>query len=182
MDLRGKIVTLRGIERNDMEFLQEMLNDPDINLTLLNSHFPVSIETQNNWYDNWDQKSELRYIVENKQTNKRIGLVMLTNINWFSRTAEIALKSVYNKDVREKGDMKEALELLLQYAFEEMNMHMLEAKIIDFNFMSVKFADEVGLKKEAVLKDRIFKKGKYRDLMIYSIFQDQYRNSKKNKS
>lgn len=46
MILKGEKVILRAIEREDQEFLKEMINDPELEKLVVGWSFPVSLEMQ----------------------------------------------------------------------------------------------------------------------------------------
>lgn len=65
MILKGEKVILRAIEREDQEFLKEMINDPELEKLVVGWSFPVSLEMQMQWYEK--QKNDLqnlKYIIE----------------------------------------------------------------------------------------------------------------------
>ena len=50
MNIRGKKVVLRAIERQDLELLHKWSNDPEINYMLGGWHFPSSMQDQEKWF------------------------------------------------------------------------------------------------------------------------------------
>ena len=46
MNIKGKIVTLRAVELEDMELLRGMLNDPEMEKAVVGWSFPVSKYSQ----------------------------------------------------------------------------------------------------------------------------------------
>ena len=51
MNINGKVVTLRAIERDDLELMRQMLNDPEIENLVVGWAFPVSKYQQEQWYE-----------------------------------------------------------------------------------------------------------------------------------
>lgn len=173
MNLQGKIVRLRGLEREDMPFLQQMINDEDISYMTIGDWFPVSLEAQEKWFANWDAQKEVRYIIESNKGNK-IGTIMLTDIDWKSRTAGIGIKSVSDIKVRERNDIYEAKMLLLNYAFQTLNLHLIYGHILEYNKLSRKLAVKCGMVEEAVLRERVYKRGTYNNIIVCSITKQEY--------
>ena len=52
MNLKGKKVFLRAIEKEDLEFLREMINDPEMEKNVGGWSFPISKYEQEKWYEN----------------------------------------------------------------------------------------------------------------------------------
>ena len=65
MILKGEKVILRAIEREDQEFLKEMINDPELEKLVVGWSFPVSLEMQMQWYEKQrNDLQNLKYIIE----------------------------------------------------------------------------------------------------------------------
>lgn len=80
MILKGEKVILRAIEREDQEFLKEMINDPELEKLVVGWSFPVSLEMQMQWYEKQrNDLQNLKYIIE--ADGQKIGLAILKNID-----------------------------------------------------------------------------------------------------
>ena len=51
MNIKGKIVTLRQMARDDMQMICDMFNDPELENLVVGWAFPLSIEQQQQWLD-----------------------------------------------------------------------------------------------------------------------------------
>ena len=67
-----------------------------------------------------------------------------------------------------KGIMKEALLTVLNFAFDEMKLHSIEAHINPENTASAKLLQATGFVQEAYFKENFFFKGVFRDTAIFS--------------
>ncbi len=75
MILKGEKVILRAIEREDQEFLKEMINDPELEKLVVGWSFPVSLEMQMQWYEKQrNDLQNLKYIIE--ADGQKIGLAI----------------------------------------------------------------------------------------------------------
>jgi RimJ/RimL family protein N-acetyltransferase len=104
---------------------------------------------------------------------KPIGIVSLHHIEWPSRIALIGLE-IGDKSYWKHGYGSEAAELIVNYGFNELNMHKISAAIFSANLGSQGCAKKIGMKLEARLKDTIFIDGHYYDDLWFSIFQDEW--------
>lgn len=68
-----------------------------------------------------------------------------------------------------KGIITEAIKATLNYGFEIMKLHSVEAVIDPENFASERVLQKTGFVKEAHLKENEFYDGKFLDTVIYSI-------------
>ena len=66
MNIYGKMVSLRAIEKADCRIIQEMFNDPDIEDLVVGWSFPLSLFAQEKWLDNnYNDKRSEKIIKEN---------------------------------------------------------------------------------------------------------------------
>jgi ribosomal-protein-alanine N-acetyltransferase len=70
-----------------------------------------------------------------------------------------------------KGIMKEAILKVLEYGFETMKLHSIEARTNAENKPSGAILEATGFIKEAHLRDEFFFQGKFSDTIIYTRFQ-----------
>lgn len=70
-----------------------------------------------------------------------------------------------------KGIMKEAILKVLEYGFETMKLHSVEARTNAENIPSGAVLEATGFIKEAHLRDEFFFQGKFSDTIIYTRFQ-----------
>ena len=70
-----------------------------------------------------------------------------------------------------KGIMKEALDILVPFAFNEIKLHSIEAHINPGNIASANILTSAGFIREAYFKEDYFFKGKFLDTAIYSRLQ-----------
>ena len=166
-------VILRAIEEKDLIFLQEMLNDPGIEKMTGGSCFPVSYDRQKRWYESYDQQKELRCMIEIKG-GATIGCIMLTNIDWKNRTAELSQKTKATREQRVEHDLWDAMMGFLNYAFNELGLNCIYGTVLEYNLLSRKLAQKCGLKEEGILRERIFKNGKYHNVIANSVIKADF--------
>ena len=174
MNLKGKIVTLRGIEEEDLEMLREIINDPDIENLVVGWSLPVSKLQQKKWYEGaMCNQNNLRLIIETKEDGP-VGLVILVNIDWKNRVGTYGIK-IGNKKFRAKGIGTDATMTLNRYAFDELQLNRIEGDFMDSNEVSKKlYFEKLGWKEEGVKRKAVYKNGQYHDLVFGSILREDY--------
>ncbi|MEO7121047.1 MAG: GNAT family N-acetyltransferase, partial [Ginsengibacter sp.] len=73
-----------------------------------------------------------------------------------------------NPSFWKKGIMKEALDKVIFFGFNNMNLHSIEANINPGNEASAALLESTGFVKEAYFKEDFFFNGTFRDTVIYS--------------
>ena len=72
------------------------------------------------------------------------------------------------------GYMTEALSRVIAHTFETMDINRIEAQHELTNPSSGRVMEKCGMKKEGVLRQRLYNKGKYVDVALYAILHSDY--------
>jgi len=108
-----------------------------------------------------------------KKDGKLIGELKLQNIRWFNRKAELSI--ILKKEEQSRGTGTEIVKKIIEYAFGKMNLHRLEAEVIETNSASIKLIEKFGFKKEGVLREAKFQNGKFIDIYRYGLLRSEYK-------
>ena len=107
-----------------------------------------------------------------------IGELKLKSFRWFNRKAELSIFIL--KEFRNKGFGKEAISTIIKYAFEKLNLHRLEAEVIEYNEGSKKMVEGFGFILEGRLREAKYSNGKYYDILRYGLLKSEF-NKGRNK-
>ena len=116
-----------------------------------------------------NKNERINWAITEKGSIKLIGVIGYVNIKPESLRAEVGY--VLNNDYARKGISYEALQVVLDYGFEVMKLHSVEAIIHAENHASVKLIEKAGFVKEAYFKDYIFHNGRFHDELVYSLIR-----------
>lgn len=172
MYIYGEKVILRAVEESDNSMLLSLINDPDTEMMLGGSSWPVSEAEQLKWFENQERNRDvLRCVVALKENGKPVGTLILSDIDQKNGTAQIHIKM--SKDGgRGKGYGSDSVNTLVSYAFRELRMNCIFANILSYNVASVHLFEKCGFSKDGVLRARVFKGGEFVDVFAYSILKD----------
>ena len=169
----GQSIYLRPLEKEDLKGNYSLwLNDPKINE--LNSHcrFVKTQNELNNYIESVSSsKSELVLAVVYKQNDLHVGNISLQSINWLNRDAEIAF-ILGEVDYWGKGIMYEAGKLLIDHAFEKLNLHRIYCATSINNRGMIKLASKLGMKQEGIRREALFNKRRYFDIVEFGILEN----------
>ena len=70
-----------------------------------------------------------------------------------------------------QGYATEAVQAVMHYGFEVMQLHKIKARHLAINPASWRVMQKAGMQYEATLRDDIFKDGSFHDVMIYGAWQ-----------
>ena len=168
MNIQGKNVVLRAISMKDANLLIELINDAETEKMLGGSSFPVSLEGQEKWIAAHAGRTDvLRCIVALKENEEGIGTVILSDIDTKNGVAQVHIKMDKQRG-RGKGYGSDALNAIANYAFDEMRLNCIYADVLEYNTVSQKLFEKCGFHRDGVLRSRVFKGGRYINVVSYS--------------
>lgn len=176
--LQGKKVFLRPMEEEDLEFYYKGLWDKDMRrLTGTQAVFSkIGIQR---WFEaNSTDNSRIDLLICLQETNESIGDISLLDINHHNRRATVRL-AIFNEANCGNGYGTEALQLLLEYGFDVLNLHRIGLDVYSYNERAIKSYEKVGFKVEGRIRDELFYNGKYHDSIIMGILDSEFRMTKK---
>lgn len=171
-----KDLAFRVIEREDLEILRKLHNDPSTWINLYNIDF-ADEEGQLEWWKNIHRnKNDKRFVIcFAEKPNEIIGRLRIQNINQQHRNCEVGLDIL--PKYRGKGYGKKSYEMVLYFLFNHFNMNMVYLKVADFNPNAKKLYEKVGFKETGRLPEAYYRNGKYWDYIIMSLTKDEYNKS-----
>lgn len=114
-----------------------------------------------------DSNTGITWGISLKNETKLIGTVAFWRTIPEHHRAEIGYMLHY--DYQGQGLMQEAVTAILQYGFNDMKLHSVEAHVNPDNKMSIKLLKKNGFVKEAYFKEDFYFDGKYYDSAVYSL-------------
>lgn len=170
ISLKGKHIYLRALEPEDIEFIHTIENDEsfwDISNTQTPfSRFILKQYLKNSHKDIFEAK-QLRLVISNYD-NEAIGMIDLFDFDFKNSRAGVGIL-VKESSNRNKGMGKEALQLLITYSFQHLNLHQLYCNITEDNKASVSLFTNQGFELVGLKKDWNFAKGNYQNEYLYQL-------------
>ncbi|MDB5203758.1 MAG: family N-acetyltransferase [Ferruginibacter sp.] len=170
-DLSTKRLILRCINRNDAAALLFLRSDPQV-LAYLDKAPMETLEQAEVFIGN---------ILENLQKNDAVFWVIALKENPGLMIGNICywriMKEHYRAEIGymlqpaswNKGIMKEALQEVIRYGFQEMKLHSIEANINPDNVASQILLEKTGFIREGYFRENYYSEGKFTDSAIYSL-------------
>lgn len=79
------------------------------------------------------------------------------------------LDSAYNG----QGIMSEAAKLIVKFAFDEINLHRIEAGVMPHNIGSIRVLEKAGFHKEGIAQKNVKINGKWEDHQVLAVVSDK---------
>jgi diamine N-acetyltransferase len=173
--LKGNNIYIRALEPNDLEFLYAIENDQSI-WEVSNTHTPYSRFLVKQYLENAHQDiyeaKQLRLAICQDQDFPAVGLIDLFDFDPKNNRAGVGIV-IQNQEDRNQKMGSEALDLLIQYAFYNLNLHQLYANIGQENVASMGLFTKFGFQKIGVKKDWTLVNGVYKDEILFQLINNQ---------
>ena len=169
-EIKTERLLLRRVKKNDAAEILKLRSD-EIVMKYIGKEMATSLS---------DALEFIKRIHESLMTNNGIVWALALNENPGKLIGYIGhwrlIKEHYRSEVGymlspeywKKGMMKEALLKVIDYGFNEMQLHSIEAHINPYNLASASILESTGFVKEAYLKENFFFDGIFSDTAIYS--------------
>ncbi|MDD5215930.1 MAG: GNAT family protein [Methylococcales bacterium] len=168
-------IYLREITRADITTTHIWRNDIDVVEGLSSTYRYVNFETEEQWFSNYqnNRSTQVRLAIVNKSDDVLIGMVSLVNIDFLSKTSELALQ-IGNKNFWGQGIGKFAIQAAIEHGFNNLNLNRIYLYVLTENNRAQAVYRSIGFKEEGILRQAIFKSGEYKDLILMSIIRNEY--------
>ena len=118
---------------------------------------------------NTDRQLLVLAIVERK-SNIHIGNISLSNIDFINSSCSFNI--IVGEDSSwSKGIGYAAGKLLINHAFNELNLRRVELGTLSNNIAMQKLAEKLGFTEEGIKRKSIYKNGQYLDMRIYGLLK-----------
>jgi RimJ/RimL family protein N-acetyltransferase len=174
--MKGKDVYLRIIEESDIPTTSKWINDYEISDIM--GYLPVkSLAEQLNWFkSNLGNNSKYIFAICTNN-NEHIGNIGLGNIDYVNRHCMFNI-FISNGVNRSKGIGTQSTQLLLEFAFNRLNMNKVYLRTSERFIEANKMYLKLGFKKEGVLREHYYTNGKYEDKIMYSLLKSEFDEKK----
>ncbi|CAK0768165.1 N-acetyltransferase domain-containing protein [Gammaproteobacteria bacterium] len=165
---------LRGLTRADLPALLNWTSDREVTHYLYRGAFPAHLEALERAYEMMSNSStEEEVAVCSREGEIFIGIGGLHGINSIARSAELRV-FIGDKHWWNRGCGTEATQLLLAWAFEILNLHKVWLGVNAAQSNAVRVYEKVGFVQEGVLRDEVWRNGRYYDAVRMSLLAMEY--------
>ena len=163
---------LRELRREDAEAVFRIFSDSEVvkysDMDVFTSleQAQLLIEKQRHRFE---QKERFRWGIALKDSDTLIGTGGYVAWNRIWSNAELGYDLA--RPYWGQGIMTEAVMAMIQFGFEHMGLHRIEAEVMPENRASVQLLRKLDFQEEGVLHERSFWKGGFHDLSIFALLK-----------
>lgn len=175
-------VYFRAFEEEDVELIYKWMNDDDLKKMSIGLNRRMCKEETLDWV-----KARMRHnnyqvfwAICVKDTDKMIGYACLTDIHYINRSANFSGIVIGDKDYQDGMAWIETYLFIYEYVFERLNLNRLYGTAIDEHESTVLMRSVMFSTTEGVMRQAVFKNGRYYNVSISSLLSCEYFQHKNN--
>lgn len=171
--LQGEMIVLRPVRADDADAMWDMVADPDGQRLTGTTHPRTRAEV-----DAWCASRETdtgRYdfaVTANGDDTYR-GEIVLEHVDDAVRCADLSL--AMRPAYRGRGYGTEAIELVLGFAFDGLDLHRVELEALAINTRAVSLYENIGFRVEGRRRDAYRDGEGWCDAVLMSMLEDEFR-------
>lgn len=173
--LRGTRVQLTALAQDDLPTIAAWYQDTEF-MRLLDATpaHPKTAESLRTWLDD-AQKASDGYLfgIRLLDNDALIGFIELDGILWMHGAAWFSI-AIGPCEYREQGFGTEAARLTLVFAFQELNLHRVQATVFSYNHRSMAMFERLGFQREGTFREFIHRDGQRYDMFLYGILRREF--------
>ena len=168
----GKKVRLTSLKRGDLPTYRVWNSDEAFGRYYNAS--PIREESEKNAEKLIEEHSDktYRFAIRSIGNDDFLGICAVEDIVWPHRVGWVSI--ALGPDFHGKGYGKEAMELLLNYAFNELNLHRIQLSVFSYNSAALKLYESLGFKHEGTFREWMQRDGKRHDMHLYGLLVSEY--------
>jgi UDP-4-amino-4,6-dideoxy-N-acetyl-beta-L-altrosamine N-acetyltransferase len=168
--LADDMIYLRKLEEADLDRTWHWINQPDI-YTAMGTLVPISKTAQKRWFEELDSSNaKIVFAICLHDGDQHVGNVSLDLIDYRHRNARLAI-FIADADLRDQGIGTRAMHLLIEYAFDLLNLHRLYCKTTAGNPAVLEFYRRLGFRMEGQLREHEYVEGRYVDKIMLGLLR-----------
>jgi RimJ/RimL family protein N-acetyltransferase len=122
------------------------------------------------------EKDVFLFAVRPLQENTLIGYVELEGILWAHQVGWISI-AIGDPSHWGQGYGTEAMQLLLAFAFDELNLYRVQLTVFSYNPRAIALYEKLGFQHEGTFREFMQRDGKRHDMLLYGLLRSEWQPS-----
>ena len=175
--LRGSRVRLTALTQDDLPTVAEWHQNAEF-LRLLDAlpAYPKTETSLAQWLDDTDKATDtFLFAIRSLDSDTPIGYVELDGILWIHRVSGVSI-AIGEAQHWGKGYGSEAMQLVLRFAFDELNLHRVQLTVFSYNERAIALYEKLGFQREGVYREHLQRDGRRYDMYLYGLLRSEWEN------
>ena len=139
---------------------------------------PLSVKAVQRLFEEREMsKTDDSFAIFRKGDRDPIGVISLMNMSGVNASADLSI-IIGRPEYRSQGFGAEAIEALLEYGFENLELHRIGLSVFDFNEPAISLYERLGFREEGRMRQAIRRNDAFHDAILMSILRSEWRASR----
>lgn len=135
---------------------------------------PSTTQEQAEMLNSRRSPNSVNFALRTLDDDRLIGFVVIHSIEWNNQSGVLSI-GIGESEYRGKGLGGEALKLILNYAFNELNLYRVGLDVISTNERAIRAYRRAGFTEEGRMRASVYRDGQRADRVMMSILRDEWR-------
>ena len=165
--LEGEKVYISPMNPDDVEIYTKWLNNYNITRYLSIHNQTVSLLSEKEYLEKFS-KQDNHFCIVKKENDELIGSIAFDNVDYKNGTAELGI-FIGEEDNLSRGYGSEAIQLLINYGFNELRIHNIMLTVLSDNQRAICSYTKCGFKEFGRRHEAMYRNGKYIDIIYMEL-------------
>jgi RimJ/RimL family protein N-acetyltransferase len=170
--IRGEKTRLRALEHDDLPHFVRWINDPEVR-RFMTLRYPLSMTEEENWWTGFLERRDDYIFAIEVEDGSYIGNIGLHKVDRENRQAMLGI-IIGNKAYWGQGYGADAIQAMLRWAFEYMNLNRVYLTVYAYNKRAIRCYEKCGIRHEGAMRQARYTGGQYHDELMMAILQDEF--------
>lgn len=125
-----------------------------------------------------EDKNLYHFMIRAKEDDRLIGKAVIQWVEWTNGNAWVHL-GIGSADDQRKGYGSQALSMLVRFAFAELNLFRLSARLPEYNEAAIALFSKFGFAEEVRRRQALDRDGRRWDLIVFGLLNSEWQNQAK---
>lgn len=171
----GERVRLTALRSDDAAALARWYEDGEFaRLFDASAAYPKTESAMVKWMDSAERDQNVYALaIRFLYNDEIIGYVEIDGIQWTHRVGWLAI-GIGNPSHRSKGYGTEAMQLMMRFAFQELNLHRLQLTVFAYNEPAMRMYERLGFQREGTFREYLLRDGRRYDMYLYGLLASEW--------
>ncbi|GAB1421152.1 GNAT family protein [Anaerolineales bacterium] len=171
-----KRVYLSSTEAEDLDYYIKWSKDLEYNHLLMRGlNYPRNRQEMMKWFrlDGEAPTDFFSFSIRTREEDVIIGSIGIKDVKWNHQSAGIYI-GIGEPAFRGKGYGREAMELAMEFVFEDLNLYRLQLEVFEYNPAAIRLYEKLGFVKEGTLRSALYKDGQRQQELVYGLLLPEW--------
>lgn len=173
----GSKIRLTALNPDDVHVITRWYHDSEF-IRLMDSS-PAYPRPQKKW-EKWlnerhEEPNVYMFAIRPRDDDKLLGWLEMDDISWSNGTAWLGI-GIGDAGERGKGYGGEAIQLLLDFAFGELNLHRVQLTVFAYNTRAIRLYEYLGFTREGIFREFLRRDGQRYDMFLYGMLNHEWQS------